>query len=31
VAVTGFQRRKGLHPDGVVGPRTRNALLRATR
>jgi peptidoglycan hydrolase-like protein with peptidoglycan-binding domain len=31
VAVAGFQRTKGLHPDGVVGRRTWNALIRATR
>jgi peptidoglycan hydrolase-like protein with peptidoglycan-binding domain len=31
VAVAGFQRTKGLYPDGVVGPRTWNALVRTTR
>ena len=27
-AVAGFQRRAGLHPDGVAGPRTLEALVR---
>lgn len=31
VAVAGFQRTKGLYPDGVVGPRTWNALVQTTR
>jgi hypothetical protein len=28
-AVKRFQRKKGLHPDGVVGPRTWRHLLKA--
>lgn len=31
VAVARFQRARGLHPDGVVGPRTWKALTRRGR